>query len=149
MKIRGATEKDLSSLISIAQESFPVPWSPKSFLEEFENSNSLVKVAEINGELVGFLILRIIQDEAEVLYLAVKPSHRGKGIATELLRSALRGIKGSVKSCFLEVRVSNTTAINLYKKLNFKVIGVRKSYYLKPEEDALLMRLDFQEERKL
>lgn len=143
MKIREATETDLSSIITIANESFTIPWSLKSFLVEFENPNSIVKVAEINGEVVGFSIIRIIRDEAEVLYLAVKPNHRGKGIATELLRSALEEIKGSVKSCFLEVRVSNTEAINLYRKMNFQVCGMRKNYYLEPKEDALIMKLDF------
>lgn len=142
IKIRKLEEKDLLSVLEIATQSFSIPWSLKSFKDEFLNPNSILKVAEINGEVVGYIVLRKILDEAELLSIAVKPEMRKKGIATELIRSVLDELKNSVKTCFLEVRVSNNEAINFYEKIGFKKVGLRRKYYLLPEEDAIIMKLD-------
>lgn len=141
MNIREAKREDIPSIVKIASESFTSPWSEESIVREFDNTVSIFQVAEIDNEVVGFLILRVIQEEAEILSLAVKPDFRQKGIATELIRSAISRLKNSVKQCFLEVRVSNRAAIELYKKFNFKEIGIRKNYYRDPKEDAMVMTL--------
>ncbi|GAB5045946.1 ribosomal protein S18-alanine N-acetyltransferase [Thermodesulfovibrio sp. TK110] len=140
--IRELKEKDFPAVLEISKQSFSVPWSLKSFMSEFLNPQSILKVAEFNGEIAGYIVLRIILDEAELLSIAVKPKLRRKGIATELMRNVLDEIKNFVKSCFLEVRVSNTQAISFYEKMGFKKVGVRKKYYVLPEEDAIIMKLD-------
>lgn len=140
--IRDLSESDLNQVLEISKESFIIPWSLKSFINELLNQNSILKVAELNGEVIGYVVARKIVDEAEILSLAVKKDFRRKGIATKLMKSVLNEIKDFVKSCFLDVRVSNEPAIKLYEKLGFKKVGIRKKYYLYPEEDALLMKLD-------
>ncbi|MGB9711075.1 MAG: ribosomal protein S18-alanine N-acetyltransferase [Thermodesulfovibrio sp.] len=140
--IRKLKEEDLLAVLEIAKQSFSMPWSLKSFREELLNPQSILKVAEFNGEIAGYIVLRKILDEAELLSIAVKPALRRKGIATELMRNLLDEIKNSVKSCFLEVRVSNTQAISFYEKMGFKKVGMRKKYYLLPEEDGIIMKLD-------
>lgn len=142
IKIRKMHEQDLPEVLKIAGQSFSMPWSLKSFKSELLNPQSILKVAELNGEIAGYVVLRKILDEAEILSIAVKPEMRRKGIATELLKNALEEIKDSVKACFLEVRVSNKQAISFYEKIGFRKAGMRKKYYLLPEEDAILMRLD-------
>jgi len=142
IKIRKMHEQDLPEVLKIAGQSFSMPWSLKSFKSELLNPQSILKVAELDGEIAGYVVLRKILDEAEILSIAVKPEMRRKGIATELIKNALEEIKDSVKACFLEVRVSNKQAISFYEKIGFRKVGMRKKYYLLPEEDAILMRLD-------
>lgn len=142
IKIRKMHEQDLPEVLKIAGQSFSMPWSLKSFKSELLNPQSILKVAELDGEIAGYVVLRKILDEAEILSIAVKPEMRRKGIATELIKNALEEIKDSVKACFLEVRVSNKQAISFYEKIGFRKAGMRKKYYLLPEEDAILMRLD-------
>ncbi|MEN2995286.1 MAG: ribosomal protein S18-alanine N-acetyltransferase [Thermodesulfovibrio sp.] len=143
IKIRNLKEEDLPYILNIATQSFSLPWSLKTFKDEFLNPNTIFKVAEFDGEIAGYIVLRKILDEAELLSIAVKPELRRKGIATKLIKNILDEIKDSVKCCFLEVRVSNIKAINLYEKLGFKKVRIRKKYYTLPEEDAIIMRLDF------
>ncbi len=143
MIIRFAQEEDLPFIYKIALQSFSTPWSLESFKEELANPSSKIKVAEIDGEVVSYIIYRKILDEAEILSLAVKPEFRRKCIAQALVREALEDMKNTVKSCFLEVRVSNLKAINLYEKLGFKKYSIRKKYYLMPDEDAIIMKFEF------
>lgn len=142
LKIRAFTKFDITEILLIANESFPLPWSMKSFLDELKNPQSIFKVAEVDEKIIGYVVFRIVLDEAELLSIAVKPSFRNRGIAKALLSATINELKDKVKACYLEVRVSNQPAINLYKKLGFKVCGVRKNYYIIPEEDALLMKLE-------
>lgn len=142
--IRDFNESDILQIISIAQESFTLPWSIKSFLSESENHQSIFRVAEIDNEIIGYIVVKVILDEAEILSLATKPSFRRKGVALALLKDTIFKLKDIAKICYLEVRISNIEAINLYRKFGFKEYGVRKNYYIAPEEDALLMKIDLQ-----
>lgn len=141
VNIRNLEEKDLPHVMEIARQSFTIPWSIKSFKKELLSDTSLLKVAEIDGEIVGYVVFRRILDEVELLSIAVSPSFRRKGIATKLIKETLNEIKDGVKACFLEVRISNEGAIRFYEKLGFLRIGIRKKYYLLPEEDAIIMKL--------
>lgn len=140
--IRDFENSDISSIVDIAKESFTKPWSAKSFLEELKQSKTVFKVAQVDEEIVGYIIVRVILDEAEILSLAVRKSFRRKGIATALLKETILKLRGNVSSIYLEVRISNHEAINLYKNFGFKEYGIRKNYYLLPKEDALLMKLE-------
>lgn len=145
LKIRDLKESDLLKVSTIANLSFAVPWSLKSFKKELSNKASILKVAEINNEVVGYVIFRVVLNEAELLSVAVKPEFRRKGIAKSLITEGLKEIEKSAEACFLEVRVSNKEAISLYEKLGFKRVGIRKNYYIYPEEDAIIMKKDLKE----
>jgi ribosomal-protein-alanine N-acetyltransferase len=88
-------------------------------------------------------------DEAEIITIAVDPSERGRGIADRLMREAIRRQQAErVRTIFLEVDETNQPAVNLYKKLGFRITDQRAGYYSsetlregKPP-DALVMRLD-------
>ncbi|MCX8033915.1 MAG: ribosomal protein S18-alanine N-acetyltransferase [Thermodesulfovibrio sp.] len=141
--IRDFNESDITQVVNITEESFTIPWSVKSFLEESIRYKSLFKVAQFEKEIIGYIVVRVILDEAEILSLAVKSSFRKRGIASALLRDIIFNLKKTfVKTCYLEVRKSNIGAINLYKRFGFKECGIRKNYYIVPQEDAILMKLD-------
>lgn len=144
IKIRDFRESDVIDIVLITSQSFSIPWSASSLIESIKNSNSVTKVADLDGEIVGYILLRIISDEAEILSIAVKPSFRGLGIGRSLLDAILEELKSKVKKCFLEVRKSNRVAIALYENSGFEICGNRKNYYIQPQEDALLMVKDLE-----
>lgn len=91
--------------------------------------------------LGGFIILHIVDDEAEVQHLAVDSSLNGKGGGSALLEEALiRLAIREVRSVFLEVRASNTRALRLYERVGFRKVGVRAGYYADTGEDAIVMQ---------
>jgi [ribosomal protein S18]-alanine N-acetyltransferase len=143
---------DIKAVSLLDQQSFSLPWPQSSFKFEIEqNANSRCWVAEINErnhqvQLVGMLIVWIILDELHIATLAVDANYRRKHIARRLLLKALtEGMEQKCISALLEVRSSNTAAINLYLTAGFKQVGLRKKYYQDNGEDAVLMTLDFQE----
>jgi ribosomal-protein-alanine acetyltransferase len=96
-------------------------------------------VAELNSAIKGFLIAQAVQDELEILNLAVLAEHRRSGIASRLLHEALRQSSASAQRVYLEVRESNAPAIAFYARFEFREVGRRKGYYSNPVEDALVL----------
>jgi ribosomal-protein-alanine N-acetyltransferase len=95
-------------------------------------------VATVGNAVAGFAVLRrIAEDECEVLNIAVALDFRRKGVARALLSAALESFRGAV---FLEVRESNTAAIEFYKSLNFNTVSLRQNYYHSPPEAAIVMK---------
>lgn len=107
--------------------------------EEPEDSGDAAGVAR--GSVLGYVIVLLLLDEAEVADLAVSPRVRGRGIGGRLLDQVSRevGVLG-VRSLYLEVRESNASARVLYESRSFTHVGRRRGYYQHPREDALLMR---------
>jgi len=104
--------------------------------------NHVAYVLEQDGAVIGFAFVQRILDEAHLLDIAIAPSHRGKGLGRELLRQLMDEVLVSgVTIWFLEVRVSNVTAISLYQSLGYNELSLRRNYYDGPDgkEDALLM----------
>lgn len=111
-------------------------WSVEAIRSQLEKPDSRCTVAIDNDAVVGFLAFEQIADEGSVVELAVHPDYRRQGVARALLCSAVEN--SSSKEIFLEVRESNIAAISLYESLGFMRVGVRKSYYDHPKEDAVL-----------
>lgn len=137
MIIRKMLEKDLSEVVEIEQSCFTSDaWSESSFVYAMESDELLSLTAEIDGRVAGYIVVtRIV--EASIDSIAVAPEYRRQGVAEKLIRAALEGFSGDV---FLEVRQSNLAARELYKKLGFEEISVRKNYYEKPTENAIIMK---------
>jgi ribosomal-protein-alanine N-acetyltransferase len=144
--IREMLPADLPEVYAIEKESFSTPWSLTSFKHELNQSYSILKVAVINGRVVGYICIRTMLDITHILNLAVTPGFRRRGIASWLLIEALDELTHSQKEddfITLEVRASSP-AVGLYEKHGFRVIGRRRKYYSKPVEDAILMGLDLE-----
>ncbi|MEJ5241497.1 MAG: ribosomal protein S18-alanine N-acetyltransferase [Anaerolineales bacterium] len=143
LEIRRMQLTDLEAVVALDRLSFSLPWSERTFRYELtENPAARAWVAEKDGAIVGMLLLWLIVDEAHIATLAVHPEHRQQGIARRLLLRALRAAwEEGARRAFLEVRVSNLAAQNLYRQLGFEVSGRRPRYYRDNNEDALLMTL--------
>jgi [ribosomal protein S18]-alanine N-acetyltransferase len=116
--------------------------------EELRRPWSRVWVArEARLETRGFLVAWHVADELHVLNVAVSPPFRERGIATELMQTALAyAAEQGIRIVLLEVRRSNRPALRLYRKLDFSAMGVRPGYYGDNGEDAIEMVLAFDPE---
>lgn len=143
MQIREMKESDLEEVLEIEKRSFADPWSRRLFKETlaFPHSVNFVLIGTA-GALLGYINFYLIGDEAHMLNLAIHPDSRKNGLATQLLSHAIAFLRSrNATDFFLEVRESNQEAIDLYRKFGFQFIGRRKRYYVKTNEDALVMRL--------
>jgi ribosomal-protein-alanine N-acetyltransferase len=102
----------------------------------------LVVVRRPGDEVVAYIIFWHIRDDVQVNNIAVRPDCRGLGLGEALMRFAIAKVREAGAAFMtLEVRPSNTAAVALYKKLGFEILGTRKNYYTKPDEDAHVMGL--------
>lgn len=93
---------------------------------------------EIDNKIVGFLVYDLIYERCEIEYIAVLNEYRNKQIASKLLEYLINDcINNKVINISLEVNVNNTSAINLYKKFDFKIEAIREKYF--NNDDAYLM----------
>lgn len=139
--IRLMQEKDIEAVSEIETYTFSMPWSPKSFLEAIRREGNIYLVAEYRGNIVGYCGLWKIEEEADITNVAVDSEWRGLRIGkTMLLQLIIEGKKAGIESFTLEVRESNTVARNLYESLDFESVGMRKNFYVKPTENAIIMR---------
>ena len=119
------------------------PWSQEQIKESFQNKNNLVIGVFNQDELIGYCFILIAQTEAEILNIAIDINFQRKGLGEILLKECFERLKSQqAKNLFLEVRQSNHAAKNLYSKIGFKTIGIRKNYY-SDNEDANMMQLIF------
>ena len=142
VRYRRMTVDDVQAVHKIELASFPVPWTLDSFYYEMtENQYAHYLVAEDEtGEIIGFCGIWLVIDAAQITNVAVVQSVRGQGIGETLMREAMRVAKEAKMDVMsLEVRVTNTVAQNLYRKLGFQDGGLRKGYYTDNQEDALVM----------
>lgn len=140
---RRMTVDDVQVAHEIDRSSFTLPWPERSFrFEVTDNPSARCWIAELDGQVVGILILWMIIDEAHIATLATHPDHRRQGIAEQLLITALsQAYEEGARSVLLEVRAGNEAAQALYHKYGFEAVGSRKRYYKDNNEDAVLMTL--------
>jgi [ribosomal protein S18]-alanine N-acetyltransferase len=137
--------RDLSAIENIERDSYATPWSRSMFAGELSKASSVCLGAfdEETGELIGYLIVSRYVDAWHVMNIAVDPNLRRAGVATALLGRLFELTSGDGRRGYtLEVRVSNTGAINLYERLGFQPRGIRRGYYTDNREDALIMWRD-------
>ena len=140
LKVRAMTAMDIDVVHQIETASFSVPWSRAIFEEAYANDDNEFWVADINGEIAGYINLWYVLDEVTVANIAVAERFRRQGVAAALMERALKLSEESGKyGITLEVRISNEPAIKLYERFGFKSVGIRPGYYEKPREDAVIM----------
>jgi len=133
------SKSDSRAIAALEKECFSTPWSAEDFEKAFEQSIFSVFGLSQGGALVAYIAVYHTPDELEILNIATAPSLRRNGIGKRLLFLMLCiGRKLGIKQAFLEVRRTNTPAINLYEQMKFTQIGVRKKYYKDTGEDALV-----------
>ena len=145
VSLRTAETSDLRRLLELAEDSPGAPrWSTQTWQQILQSPSAgvqrIVLIAEAGNECVGFGVLGLAGDGAEIENLAVSTSWRRRGIGRRLCQnlSSWAHARGA-RSASLEVRLSNFQARGLYESLGFHEVAVRRGYYRDPEEDALVM----------
>lgn len=132
----------LDGILEIERSSFPSPWSPQAFLEEIENPLSHLWTLNEEGAVVGYICFWLVENIIQILDIAIHPTKRRQGNACRLLTAVIeKGISHGADQVWLEARVSNLPARDLYKKFGFKEVGLRSGYYRDTYEDAVTMTL--------
>lgn len=140
---RRMREEDLPAVMEVENAAFSHPWTADQVRRELGHEFSTVMLAtapEGAAEAVlGFVVVWLVHDELHVLNVAVAPAARRRGVARALLAEVEASAAGKgARTAILEVRVSNRPAIELYRTLGYREVGVRPRYYA-DGEDALLM----------
>lgn len=140
VNIRPMNIDDTLQVYNIEKTIFSLPWSQKSFMEACQKPENIYLVALIEGQVVGYCGMWTVMEEGNITNMAVACQHRKKGIAFLLMKEMERiAAPKGITAFFLEVRESNVNAIKLYEKMEYKSIGIRKNFYEKPVENAIIM----------
>lgn len=142
VEFRPLQGSELDEILPIENAIYPFPWTHANFADSFASGYSFWGCRVI-GELVGYFVLMMVVDEAQLLNIGVAEKRQGMGFGTGLLRQAMRVAKeAGANSMLLEVRPSNARALALYRQFGFRPIGLRRGYYPSDggREDALVMR---------
>ncbi|MBD3185077.1 ribosomal-protein-alanine N-acetyltransferase [Candidatus Poribacteria bacterium] len=136
MKIR-----DLDQVMRIERNAFTMPWNRWMFEKELQNPDrSHFLVIRDGKNVVGYIGFWLLVDEAHIVTIAVRQDYRQRGAGSLLMASALNlAEKLNADKVTLEVRVSNHSAQNLYKKFGFKAVAIRRRFYSDTGEDAYIM----------
>jgi ribosomal-protein-alanine N-acetyltransferase len=145
--IRALAADDVDAVAAIERAIYPNPWRRDDFAELVDAPGALAWVAEDTSVgIVGYAVAWIAADEAELANLAVAAGWQRQGIGARLVDVACRTAhRRGARTMWLDVRVSNAAARSLYSRRGFRVVGVRRGYYARPREDALVMALDLSE----
>ena len=150
-RIRGFRSDDLDTVMDINTETLPENYSTFFYRDLYRRFPETFLVAEADGAIQGYMMCRIERGlsklkslrpakQCHVVSIAVKEPYRRRGIASELMTVVMERAKENygAKECFLEVRLSNDAAINLYEKLGFSKVKRNYGYYI-DGEDAWVM----------
>jgi tRNA threonylcarbamoyladenosine biosynthesis protein TsaB len=139
-RVRGMTSADLPRIDELEHRLFADPWPRSSFLDALADPKAACLVAERGGSVAGYLIASVLPPVAELQNLGTAPEQQRAGVARALVDALLDTCRSrGVRELALEVRVSNAAAQALYRTHGFRLVGLRRGYYRRPEEDALLM----------
>lgn len=140
--VRKANQGDIEEIYALDKNTFVEAWTREALLTDIEsNKQAIMLVAEYKSEFAGYADIWVIAGEADLNSIAVAGSFRRLGVGAALIKRMIELLDSlDTEIINLEVRVSNTPAINLYKKYGFYECGIRPKYYLDNGEDALIMK---------
>jgi len=137
-------EDDLDNIIAIEESVYPFPWTRGIFFDCL-NIGYLCWVLEKDQKIIAYSVMSVAVGEAHLLTIVVPEEEQGKGYGKQMLDEMIQhAVKDNANTMYLEVRVSNKTAIQLYHQRGFNELGVRNNYYPAENgrEDALILALD-------
>ena len=134
----------VSQIADLERLCFNDPWSENSIASELNNKLSHWLVALDGEKVIGYVGSQTVLGETDMMNIAVHPDYRKRGIATELIQELINALnERNSHSLMLEVRESNDPAKELYLKMGFELVGIRKNYYRNPKENTLILRKEW------
>ena len=141
MTLRKGRESDLENVLSIEINAYEKPyWNQNMLIEVLANkTDKRLWIYEVDNDVVGFIIDMRYKDEISLLNIAINKYLQGMGHGLKMFKKYIKSLSGKY-SIYLEVNKKNIKALNMYTKLNFKRVSIRKSYYT-DGGDAINMQL--------
>jgi ribosomal-protein-alanine N-acetyltransferase len=140
IKVREMRPRDVPQVVAIENATSATPWSRAMFMSELGRPGTLDLVADRGGDVLAYVMVSRYADVWHILNLCVREAQRGQGLGARMLDELfVRAGRKAHLGFTLEVRVSNDTAIRLYRRKGFLEHGVRPGYYSDNGEDALIM----------
>ncbi len=135
------TAAHIPQIEALERQCFSMPWTAELLQSQMKGSqHEFIAAVSPEGNVLGYVGMMYVLDEGYISNVAVSPEHRRQGIADKLIDRLCKICEGlSLSFVTLEVRAGNAPAIALYEKHGFRRVGLRKNYYERPKEDALLM----------
>lgn len=132
---------DIPAVIRVEEASFSAPWTRQAFYNELAyNQFAHYTVVVKDQQVIGYIGMWLIINEAHITNIAIHPDYRGQGIGKKTMDYAMQQARQlGANSMTLEVRVSNHIAQRLYQKKGFAASGLRPRYYTDNQEDAMIM----------
>jgi len=145
LRLRKMDHGDLTAVLEIETANYEFPWPEgifKDCLRTMTYSNWVLEAP--NDTIVGYCILSVAAFEAHIMNISVSPIIQRQGAGRKMLEHMIEYARPRAEKVFLEVRPSNPGAIDLYQKIGFREIGVRKNYYpaKQGKEDAIMYALE-------
>lgn len=140
IKISNLTKENIQDILNIQKEQKIYISSKENILNDLEHTNFKYFTLEYENKIIGYISFSYVVD-IEIEAIVVKKDFQRLGLGTLLLNFVFEFAKtNNIENIFLEVRVSNTSARNLYAKCGFKEINIRKNYYKNNNEDAIILQ---------
>ena len=134
----------LPAIVELEAACFSTPWTYQNLEDSLNNDTAYFFVALEEEKLIGYIGVSVISDSCFVNNIAVLPEYRRQGVGKALMKIAILTADAMGTGFIsLEVRESNYAAISLYRSLGFEDIGLRRDFYRKPRENALIMTKNF------
>lgn len=140
MECHRMQEEDLEQVLELEKETFSMPWDRNSMKESMEDLENIYLVAKDGDCLAGYCGAWVVANEVQINNIAVKKEYRRQGVGEEMMQCLIKeAMIRHNTGITLEVRAGNRAAIALYEKCGFASAGVRKNFYDRPKEDAIIM----------
>lgn len=137
---RKGIEKDIAGIAVLEKHVFSDAWTEQSIYETYCQNQAFIVVAECEGEVVGYCITYYVLDEGEIARIAVSEKVRRQGVGKGIMDFICEWCKeNQIERLLLDVRESNVGARAFYQQYGFAEDGIRKNFYEKPRENAVLM----------
>lgn len=138
--VRKMTKEDIPQVADLEKAAFSVPWNEQGFADALSQERNIFSVAEHEGKVIGYCGMYTAADEGEITNVAVAEQFRKNGVGSRIIDYMIKqAVDMGIERIYLEVRLSNEAAQGLYRKYGFCSQGIRKNFYRKPDEDAIVM----------
>lgn len=144
--VRWLIRRDMPEVLDIEAASFEYPWTQDDFISCLQQRNCIGMVAELDGEVVGYIIYEMERSEFHVLNVAVRPDCRRRGVGQQLVNKVIGKLRPRQRTKVnLEVRETNLAAQLFFRRFGFQAVTVLKDFYDDTAEDAYMMMYQLQE----
>ena len=143
LEIRPLISQDIASVAEIERLCFDEPWSENSLKLLLQEKN-IGFVAILDGQIAAYGGLVTVLDEGQITNIATHPDYRRRGLASAIMKAIdVFALENGIVYLSLEVREQNIAARSLYKSCGWYEAGIRKNFYSKPSDNAVIMIKDF------